>query len=126
MVNRIRECVDDMAIRQNERREHPPEPHWFFLESFAEHLDDPFEVREAKERRYFYQNMPVFIHPGEAIVGQVDWDEPLASSIANTHIREDVLQRITLGGLQQDEKDRIMAMVERVRPFCFDIYGRAS
>ena len=123
MLNRIREQMESLACRRKDHEKTPPEPHWFFLEAFAEHLDDPFEVREAKARRHFYANMPIFIHPGEAIVGQVDWNEPLANSIANTHIREDVLQRICQGVLPQNEKDRITAMVERVRPFCFDIYG---
>lgn len=123
MVDRISDLMENLVFRHKSHANTPQEPHWFFLEGFAKHINDPFEVREAKARRHFYTHMPIYIHPGEAIVGQVDWNEPLANSIANTHIRDDVLQRINEGDLPIVEKDRIKAMIEKVRPFCFDIYG---
>lgn len=123
MVDRINELKESLAFRHKYRENNPPEPHWFFLEGFAAHIDDPFEVREAKARRHFYTYMPIQIHPGEAIVGQVDWNEPLANSIANTHVREDVLARIRQSDLPETTKSEIEAMVDAVRPFCFDIYG---
>ena len=123
MVDRINELKESLIFRHKYRDNNPPEPHWFFLEGFAAHIDDPFEVREAKARRHFYTYMPIQIHPGEAIVGQVDWNEPLANSIANTHVREDVLARIRQSDLPEATKSKIDAMIDAVRPFCFDIYG---
>ena len=61
-------------------------PHWFYLEGFAAALDEPFEIREAKARLHFYQHVPIEIHPGEYIVGQIDWNEPFISYVSNTHI----------------------------------------
>lgn len=123
MIDRINELAESLTFRRKYNTNNPPAPHWYFLEGFVAHIDDPFEVREAKARRHFYTYMPIQIHPGETIVGQVDWNEPLANSIANTHVREDVLQRIHEGTFPEETKVRIAAMVEQVRPFCLDIYG---
>ena len=123
MINRIGELKQDLADRRSGRKAAASEPHWFYLEGFAANIGDPFEVREAKARYNFYSNVPIEIRPGEAVVGQLDWNEPLACLIANTHIRGDVLERIMSGNLPQETKDRVAAMVGAVRPHCFDIYG---
>lgn len=98
----------------------PHPPHWFYLEGFAAALDEPFEIREAKARLNFYQQVPIEILPGEYIVGQIDWDEPLVSYVSNTHIKEAVLETIMQSRLPEVEKQRIQAMIAAVRPFCFD------
>ena len=123
MTDRIFELKNDLVFRRKNEENNPSAPHWYFLEAFVENIDDPFEVREAKARRHFYSNMPIHIHPGEAIVGQVDWNEPLANSVSNTHIREDVLKHVLEGSLPQETKQKIAVMVERAKPFCFDPYA---
>ena len=95
-------------------------PHWHYLEGFVQALDDPFEIREAKARLRFYRNVPITIRPGEYIVGQMDWNEPLVCQVSNTHIRQDVLERIFAGDLPAEEKEKIRGWVEAARPFCFD------
>ena len=94
--------------------------HWYYLEGFAEAIDEPFEVREAKARLHFYQHTPIAIEAGEAIVGQVDWNEPLVSLVTNTHIRKDILEKILASEIDTAEKERIAAEVELAKPFCFD------
>lgn len=123
MVDRIEALKKGLLSRSKNRLENPPELHWYYLEGFTEHISEPFEVREAKARRHFYANMPIAIHPGEAIVGQADWNEPFVCLVSNTQIREDVTGRIMSGALPQAEKDRIAAMLEAARPFCFDPYA---
>lgn len=94
--------------------------HWYYLEGFTAALDDPFEIREAKARLHFYRHVPITIQPGECIVGQVDWNEPLACQISNTHLRADVIEQIQRSDLPDAQKSQIMQWVEAVRPFCFD------
>jgi Pyruvate-formate lyase len=120
MVDRIGELKSALAAGRGIAS---PEPHYFYLDGFFKALADPFELREAKARYNFYANVPIAIHPGEAIVGQLDWHEPLACSFANTHINGDAAQRIENGGLPQAERARVAAMLEAVRPYCFNIYG---
>lgn len=95
-------------------------PHWHYLEGFSAALEEPFEIREAKARLHFYQHVPIEIHPGEYIVGQIDWNEPFVSYVSNTHIKADVAERIQAGDLPDGEKQHIQALLEAVRPFCFD------
>ncbi len=94
--------------------------HWYYLEGFAAALDDPFEIREAKARLHFYRHVPITIQPGEYIVGQVDWNEPLVCQVSNTHLRADVIEQIQHSDLLDAQKSQIMQWVEAVRPFCFD------
>jgi pyruvate-formate lyase len=123
MVDRMDELRESMAFRRRSNKNNPPEPHWYYLEGFAENISDPFEVREAKARSHFLANTPIVIHPGEAIVGQVDWNEPFVTHVSNTRICEDVVERIMKSALPRTEKDRVAAMLDIVRPCCFDIYG---
>lgn len=95
-------------------------PHWFYLEGFATAIDEPFEIREAKARFKFYQKIPIKIHPGEGIVGQIDWNEPLITYVTDTHIREDVLQKIYASSMDDATKEKINQWVDRVRPYCFN------
>jgi pyruvate-formate lyase len=94
--------------------------HWYYLEGFAAALDDPFEIREAKARLHFYRHVPITILPGEYIVGQVDWNEPLVCQVSNTHLRADVIEQIQRSDLLDAQKSQILQWVEAVRPFCFD------
>ncbi len=79
-------------------------------------------LRCAKRKRAFiiYQNVPITIRPGEAIVGRIDWNEPLVCTIANTRLRQDLLAQIRSSDLPEAEKARIGELAEAVRPFCFD------
>ena len=119
MIDRIRELRAGLL---NKRLHPDPDPacHWFYLEGFSRAIDQPFEIREARARAYFYQHVPIAILPGEAIVGQIDWNEPLVSSVANTHLREDVLEKVL--ALQPDEgaRQQISAWAEMARPYCFN------
>ncbi len=118
MIDRVQEIKQGMWDRR--RKGAKAEPHFYYLEGFAREIDAPFEIREARARLYFYRNVPISILPGEAIVGQVDWNEPLATQIANTHIRQDVLDRLLQGELPAAQKTQVREWVEMVRPFCFD------
>lgn len=104
----------------------PGADHFFYLEGFCAALDEPFEIREARARLHFYQNVPIRIHPGEAIVGQIDWNEPLVTQVANTHLRPEVLERLLAGDLSQAEKARLQEMVHQAQPFCFDPWAHLS
>ncbi len=95
-------------------------PHWFYLESFASAIDEPFEIREAKARFHFYQNVPIAILPGEAVVGQIDWNEPLVTYVADTHLNEDVIQKIMDSQLEEAEKGKIQTWIDLARPHCFN------
>src|SRR6266540_3565438 len=75
--------------------------HWFYLEGFAAAIEEPFEIREAKARLHFYRNAPIYIMPNEYIVGQIDWNEPLICTFTNTHVREDILERIRNSNVNQ-------------------------
>ncbi len=92
--------------------------HWHYLEGFVAALDEPFEIREAKARLNFYQNVPIYILPGEYIVGQIDWNEPLSTYVSNTQIRNDILEKIRQSDLPESEKQKVNAWVEEARPFC--------
>ncbi len=94
--------------------------HWFYLEGFVNAIDEPFEIRESKARLHFYQNVPITILPNEYIVGQIDWTEPLVCYVSNTHVREDVLDRIRSSDLAPSEKQKIEDWIAAARPFCFD------
>ncbi len=77
MIDRIEELRADVRRRRIKGENRSCVPHYDYLEGFTAALDEPFEIREAKARLHFYQNVPIVIRPGEAIVGQIDWDEPL-------------------------------------------------
>lgn len=117
--------LEELKRGQAERRRAPSatQPHFFYLEGFFRNLNEPFEVREAAARKYFYEKTPIEILPGEAIVGQMDWNEPLVCTYANTHIEEGVLQRILDSELPVADKKRVTDMIAAVRPFCFDPFG---
>jgi len=120
MLDRISELK--AAIAQKRRAGHADTPsfHWYYLDGFVTALDDPFELREAKARLHFYRHVPISILPGESIVGQVDWNEPLVCLVSNTHIRTDVLDRIQHSDRTDSEKEQIAEWVQAARPFCFD------
>ena len=120
MLDRIDELKAMLAQKRHAGSAEPPPFHWYYLEGFVAALDDPFEIREAKARLHFYQHVPITIQPGEFIVGQVDWNEPLVCFVSNTRIREEVLDRIQSSELAEAEKRKIAEWVEAVRPFCFD------
>jgi formate C-acetyltransferase len=120
MLDRINELKATIAHKRHAGSTEPPPFHWYYLEGFVAALDDPFEIREAKARLHFYQNVPITILPGECIVGQVDWNEPLVCFVSNTHIQKDVLERIQNCDLADAEKGKISGWVEAARPFCFD------
>ena len=120
MLDRIDELKAMLAQKRRTGGAEPPPFHWYYLEGFAAALDNPFEIREAKARLHFYQHVPITIQPGEFIVGQVDWNEPLVCFVSNTRIREEVFDRIQSSELDEVEKRKIAEWVEAVRPFCFD------
>jgi len=117
----IHDSIARLRQQLFDRRAEPPgPPHWHYLQGFAAAIDQPFEIREARARENFYCNVPITIRPGEYIVGQMDWNEPLVCYVSNTHIRQDVLERILAGDASMAEKDQVQAWVEQARPFCFD------
>ncbi len=120
MIDRIDELKRSVRRRKVEGERVGGAPHYYYLEGFFAALDEPFEVREAKARLHFYQNVPITIRPGEAIVGRIDWNEPLVCTIANTRLRQDLLAQIRSSDLPEAEKARIGELAEAVRPFCFD------
>jgi len=120
MLDRINELKAALAQRRRAGDADLPPFHWFYLEGFVAALDEPFEIREAKARLHFYQQVPITIHPGESIVGQVDWTEPLICFVSNTRIQAEVLGRIQNSDLPGAEKRKIAGWVEAARPFCFD------
>jgi pyruvate-formate lyase len=120
MIDRINELKQTILRRRLDSAHSQPAFHWFYLEGFAQALDTPFEIREACARLHFYQNVPIEILPGEAIVGQIDWTEPFVCQVSNTHVRSEVLDRILQSDLPATEKETIQAWIESVRPFCFD------
>jgi formate C-acetyltransferase len=120
MLDRIDELKATLAQKRRAGDAAPPPCHWYYLEGFVTALDEPFEIREAKARLHFYQHVPITIQPGEYIVGQVDWTEPLACFVSNTHIKTEVLERILQSDLPGEQKRQISDWVEAVRPFCFD------
>jgi pyruvate-formate lyase len=120
MLDRIDELKAMLAQKRRAGSAEPPPFHWYYLEGFVATLDEPFEIREAKARLHFYQHVPITIQPGECIVGQVDWNEPLVCFVSNTRIREEVLDQIQNSELAEAEKRKIAEWVEAVRPFCFD------
>lgn len=120
MLDRINELKAVLAQKRRAGKAEMQSFHWYYLEGFVAALDDPFEIREAKARLHFYRSVPITILPGESIVGQVDWTEPLVTLVSNTHIRTDVLDRIQNSELDDTEKYKIAQWVEAVRPFCFD------
>jgi pyruvate-formate lyase len=95
-------------------------PHWYYLEGFATAIDEPFEIREAKARLNFYQNVPIHILPGEAIVGLLDWNEPFVSLVSNTHIQEDVAEVIFKSDLAELDQQKLREWLTLVCPYCFD------
>lgn len=128
-MTRLPDHIAQLKHRLSQARRNPVagEPHWFYLEGFATAIDEPFEVREALARLHFLRNVPITIHPGEAIVGQIDWNEPLVCQVSNTHLRKDVLERIYAdAGIPLEEKETIRGWVEAVRPFCFDPWPHLS
>lgn len=126
MKNNIQQ-LRQTIIHKRQQGNSGSQPHWFYLEGFAAAIDEPFEIREAKARRHFYQHVPIEILPGEYIVGQIDWNEPLVTNVSNTHVREDVLAKILeTDSLPITEKERIREMVEAARPFCFDPWAHLT
>ena len=94
--------------------------HWYYLEGFVAALDEPFEIREAKARLHFYRHVPITILPGECIVGQVDWNEPLVCQVSNTHLRADVIERIQHSEPARcAEKRKIVGMGRGCAPVLF-------
>ena len=120
MLDRINELKAVLAQNRRAGSADLPPFHWHYLEGFVAALEAPFEIREARARLHFYQHVPITILPGEYIVGQVDWNEPLACFVSNTHIRSEVLDRIQNSELAESEKHKISGWVDAVRPFCFD------
>jgi pyruvate-formate lyase len=120
MLDRIAELKDRLAQKRRLGRIEPQPYHWYYLEGFAAALDNPFQIREAKARLHFYRHVPISIHPGECIVGQVDWNEPLVCQVSNTHLRTDVIEKVQHSDLPDAQKSQILQWVEAVRPFCFD------
>jgi len=119
MLDRIDELKTMLAQKRRAGGAEPGPFHWYYLEGFVAALDEPFEIREAKARLHFYRNVPITIQPGEFIVGQVDWNEPLICFVSNTRIQTEVLDRIQRSELAEVEKRKITEWVEAVRPFCF-------
>jgi pyruvate-formate lyase len=120
MLDRINELKAVLTQKRRLGSAEPPPFHWYYLEGFVAALDDPFEIREAKARLHFYRQVPISILPGEYIVGQVDWNEPLICYVSNTRISSEVLDRIQNSDLVESEKRQIAEWVDAVRPFCFD------
>jgi pyruvate-formate lyase len=120
LIDRINELKQIIYKKRLEGSLELPPPHWYYLEGFVAAIDEPFEIREAKARLNFYRNVPIHITPGEVIVGQVDWNEPLVSLVSNTHIRADVLDKNLTSVLPVQEKEKMAEWVEIARPFCFD------
>lgn len=119
MNDHIHEIRRELLARRTGQQS-PAAPHWYYLQGFVEAIDQPFEVREARARLNFYQHTPITIRPGEYIVGQMDWNEPLVCTVSNTHVREDVVRRILDGEIDDGVKGQVSAWIEQVRPFCFD------
>lgn len=126
MLDRIDELKSLIVQKRTSGGAEAQPPHWYYLEGFTAALDDPFEIREAKARLHYYRHVPITILPGEAIVGQVDWNEPLVCFVSNTHIREDVLEQILSSSLPDDQKRQIQEWVEAARPFCFNPWPHLS
>jgi pyruvate-formate lyase len=122
MIDRTGALKQDLIQKRQNSSSAPRVPHWYYLEGFAAAIDQPFEVREAKARLNFYQNVPIQIQPGEMIVGQIDWNEPLVCTVTNTRIREDVLDKVLAMDLPGQQKSQIREWVDLARPFCFDPY----
>lgn len=119
--------IDNIAVlkqkvsEQRQARSRKAQPfHWYYLKGFAAAIHAPFEIREARARLHYYQNVPIAILPGEAIVGQLDWNEPLATNFTNTHVREDVLERILKSDILESEKHKIQGWIDLTRPYCFN------
>ena len=120
MLDRINDLKSILAQKRRPGGAEPSPFHWHYLEGFVANLDDPFEIREAKARLHFYQHVPITILPGECIVGQVDWTEPLICFVSNTHIQKEVFDRIQNSELAEAEKRKIAGWVDATHPFCFD------
>lgn len=108
-------------VRRQRTHPQPAPPHWFYLQGFAEAIDQPREVREAMARLNFLRHVPITIHPGEGIVGQIDWNEPLVCLVTNTCMREDILSAILSDpAIPLEEREMIKVWAGQARPFCFD------
>ena len=71
--------------------------HWFYLDGFINALNEPPAIREAMARHNLYTNAPVYINPGELIVGNLDWalyNEPVINRISAHYVQQSVIDNI--------------------------------
>ncbi|MDY4670566.1 MAG: pyruvate formate lyase family protein [Oliverpabstia sp.] len=77
------------SFEENESRKNKLS--WWFLEGFVRMIDAPPTVREGYARYHMYTNLPVYINPGELIVGNLNWalsKELIYNNVANQEINE--------------------------------------